>query len=433
MSIVYSKAHTESLIKKTIPDESVSQLYLVNYDGTPIGHTVKSLSVTDDGIKITNELTFRISQGRVRRSSETQLFESKWPFRLTQAQHENGFEAESPTIRLTVKGMHIPAESTGERRLNEPFGYVNTRFFQRNSRPHVDTFEPKSIDYRLGQVVASDWLGKHADATSDTSALNNPHDSSIGRFERFDTMRKTIDPINVSLIRVATLSEASAWRKVEPILPTGAIKIHTKGSPDNIANLSYLKLRFSFQQTIDSNWRDVLDASSVMVLDMRANTSIESNSVVPSNDPTANQISPSLLGLVQLLQPTQNNQELISQLVRIVRDHITYVDTKIELDLDDIVASGIGDCSEHAELFKQLAAATGFEAKVINGLVYEKSSRTFRPHAWNTVAVDGEWHGVDPTLGHSRLNPGYIPFPSENTVAMIRSLRGLTIEFIEAG
>lgn len=69
-----------------------------------------------------------------------------------------------------------------------------------------------------------------------------------------------------------------------------------------------------------------------------------------------------------------------------------------------------GDCSEHAVLLAACCRAVGIPSRVAMGLVYinQNDVGLFGGHAWVDVAIDGDWYGLDATLGVGGADPTHI-------------------------
>jgi transglutaminase-like putative cysteine protease len=68
----------------------------------------------------------------------------------------------------------------------------------------------------------------------------------------------------------------------------------------------------------------------------------------------------------------------------------------------DVLATGKGDCTEHALLFVALARALGIPARGVLGLVYaqyDDGVPALYWHAWAEVRSGGEWIAMDPIFG----------------------------------
>jgi len=76
-----------------------------------------------------------------------------------------------------------------------------------------------------------------------------------------------------------------------------------------------------------------------------------------------------------------------------VRDEYTSSRTGL-----DVLREMKGDCSEHTLLFVSLCRSLGIPAREVRGWVYAgDEAQALGAHAWAEVAVEGEWHAVDPT------------------------------------
>jgi len=70
-----------------------------------------------------------------------------------------------------------------------------------------------------------------------------------------------------------------------------------------------------------------------------------------------------------------------------------------------------GDCRQHAMLLAALCRAAGVPARTAQGLVYvddRKNGPILGFHMWTEVFVDGQWFGLDATLGKGSIGPGHL-------------------------
>lgn len=75
----------------------------------------------------------------------------------------------------------------------------------------------------------------------------------------------------------------------------------------------------------------------------------------------------------------------------------------------EALASGQGDCTEHAVLFSALAKIAGIPTRLVTGLVYVGGPRRiFGYHEWVEVAVGEEWVAMDPTFGQDTADATHI-------------------------
>lgn len=84
------------------------------------------------------------------------------------------------------------------------------------------------------------------------------------------------------------------------------------------------------------------------------------------------------------------------------------------LSVEEIIRSGRGDCTEHAQVFAAMAIAAGYNADIVSGIVYSKGA--FYYHAWNRVLLNGKIYTIDATfnqfeadVSHIEISAGYPP------------------------
>jgi transglutaminase-like putative cysteine protease len=75
---------------------------------------------------------------------------------------------------------------------------------------------------------------------------------------------------------------------------------------------------------------------------------------------------------------------------------------------DQVARTLDGDCTEHAVLAAAMCRAVGVPARPAVGLVYVQVERAMCYHMWLEVWVNGQWIGLDPTLGLGRVAVGHI-------------------------
>ena len=80
----------------------------------------------------------------------------------------------------------------------------------------------------------------------------------------------------------------------------------------------------------------------------------------------------------------------------------------------DVLKSVEGDCTEHAVLLAALARARQIPARVAVGLVYVESMQAFGFHMWNELYLNGQWVGLDGTLGQGGIGAGHLKLSHSN-------------------
>ena len=108
----------------------------------------------------------------------------------------------------------------------------------------------------------------------------------------------------------------------------------------------------------------------------------------------------------QALQGERDDIEKIYKLAKFVDDYVEDDYESNSLSVFDVIDRKKGDCTEHTELFVNLARAAGFPTREVGGWVYDGIDK-FMPHAWAEVAIKANnnfyWLPVDPTW--NMINP----------------------------
>ena len=110
---------------------------------------------------------------------------------------------------------------------------------------------------------------------------------------------------------------------------------------------------------------------------------------------------------------TTLREKQVEKLSRFVNDYIDY-GYVFRTDIETLLKTRKGDCSEHALLFASLARALDIPCREISGLVYMGDwCQGFGLHAWNEVFCNGRWKAVDATNGTTNIQPVYIRFTED--------------------
>lgn len=115
----------------------------------------------------------------------------------------------------------------------------------------------------------------------------------------------------------------------------------------------------------------------------------------------------------------------VQKLVGFVYDYLNYQPVPAGFNIDDILRSRVGDCTEYSQLLIEMLAAANIPAREVNGLVYlGDHEKRFGGHVWVEALVDGYWVAVDPTWNLVEVTSTHIPaamsFDSRETEANAR-------------
>ena len=96
----------------------------------------------------------------------------------------------------------------------------------------------------------------------------------------------------------------------------------------------------------------------------------------------------------------------------------------------EVLATGKGDCTEHALLFTALARAAGVPARPVYGLVYTRygdGEDALYWHAWVEVRSGSEWIALDPTFGQDVADATHLALGRGSQVDAVALLGSLEV------
>ncbi len=100
----------------------------------------------------------------------------------------------------------------------------------------------------------------------------------------------------------------------------------------------------------------------------------------------------------------------------------------------EVLASGKGDCTEHALLFVAMARAAGIPARGVHGLVYASYGDGVPAlywHAWAEVRSGKEWIAVDPTFGQPVADATHIALGRGDRVDAVALLGAISVASVQ--
>lgn len=247
----------------------------------------------------------------------------------------------------------------------------------------------------------------------------------------------------LTLQRVADEAAARLWQREAPLFadarPGAAVSAPIGDAP------ALKRLVLAVEGDADAGWLDRLDheggagAARLLTVDAdrrRPTTRGETAAALPAtlSFPAAD---PELRALAaQAVGDAAGDEARAAALVRFVHGFLRYEDAAGPRSVFDAVRTRRGDCTEFADLYTTLARAVGLPARTVVGLAYRPGKTVGEPgefalHAWNDVATEGVWRGVDPTWGQTRLDATHLPIQAEDVLAAAVALPRLTFRVVE--
>lgn len=456
--------------------------YAVVFRHTPIGHYRARNGRTEAGhFAFRSALSFRLQDGAETRMEDVLLFRKDPPHRLLRASHtvagpggrrrsvviedgearvdEGGAQWRTPVRDLRdvdcgeemAGGAHgncaRPREFTlaqylaletwlaaggaalGKRQRARSVDFDDLAYvwqFWRVERVANERVEIARIGPRNGPLAA---MGRDA---------GNAAEMRVGLDEDFAPLY--VDVGWLVLRRVLNEASARLWQRGPPLFADHARGGAVDGVIRDPLAIRRLVLSVEAQGSADLGWLRPLDtgrngrARSLTLLahQHRPATPAETDSALaatvsfPADHPELRALAVRATGAATTASARAN------ALVRFVHGFLRYEDNPTPIGVIAAARARRGDCTEFADLYTTLARAVGLPARTVVGLAYRAEAGEFALHAWNEVAVDGVWQGVDPTWGQTRLAATHLPIPPEDLLAAAIALPNLTFRVVEA-
>lgn len=468
--------------------------YAVVFQRTPIGHYRARSGRTDAGdFEFHTTLRFRLRDGGETRMEDRFLFRRYAPHELLRASHlvdgpggvrrEVVIEDGTATVdeagaqwQTQLRDMAAPGACA--RPVTEAAGQAacpTARELTLAQYLAVETWlaagvavsgagrRARAVDFDHLALVAQHWRVVDVDergvelAKANASGtpgrgratpqgvLGNDPTTHIVLDGRFVPVRMEVGGLFV-LQRVADEALARLWQRGAPLFAD-----HTPGAPldrpirDPTA-LRRLVVAVEGDVSVDTEWLRRLEVESPaadaprilsMLADPRrpanpaeAESAKAATSSFPVRDPELRALAARAIG------DAAQESAKADALVRFVHGFLRYEDSATPRSVFETMRVRRGDCTEFADLYTTLARVAGLPAHTVVGLAYRPSATAgdageFALHAWNEVAVDGHWRGVDPTWGQTRLDATHMPIQADDVLAAAAALPQLAFRVVE--
>lgn len=255
-----------------------------------------------------------------------------------------------------------------------------------------------------------------------------PHAAStIQLDEKFTTLKLKI--AGLFDLTLTGREEALAARSA---LQTASYFIPTDKPLHNHTQIAQIVLGADADLPLDQLWNAQRLADGEWTLTLRANplsatpatrSSPAETLGFPSTHPEISRLAE------RAIQNVDSEAEQVSALVEYVHDFLTYQPGAEPKPVLALIDNPLGDCTEFADLFTTLARSIGLPSRTVFGLAYSMQDTAFAFHAWNEVAVNGEWQAVDPTWNQTRVDATHIPLPQGESASLQLLTGALNLEF----
>lgn len=250
--------------------------------------------------------------------------------------------------------------------------------------------------------------------------------------------RLTLDPQGVpkrvevadvfTLQRVVDADAAGVWRRSAPVFSAAGVRVAVDRPIAAPADLRALTVAVQGSVVARSAWPATLtaDVDALRAPSAAALAAARASTVrYPADDAQLVRLARRAVAGVE------GPADRVAALTRFVHRHLRYRDTNAVRTVLDTVRDRAGDCTEFADLFTTLARSLGLAARTVVGLAYQTDSQAFVLHAWNEVAIDGSWRGVDPTWDQVPSDATHLALPRGAALAAIAELPQLRFRILE--
>ncbi len=435
LSFLAKQSMTTADIAKSLPS---NQWYALAYNGLPIGHVHHTFRWhPESGFSFTEELQFKLGTDPM--SSEIVKrfhFAPDDPHHLIHASREYLGNANS---RIDVTRVDDQLIANADDDTISMVGAYKLEDFIKLKRWHTskklrihESISTRELSLREIRISSTDWVVESIHHGVTTLVQAN---SAVPAQVTLDLLGDIQSYKYAGGLTALRSDEKSAkrWRNAPPLLPFTDLSVPVDSKIEKPRQLSRLIIRVASRLNDIGYWSEMTDDSQRLRMDTsfrRQSTKSERVNLSQASAayPTGAFEVRSLANKVRSADAPANSN-LAFTLVHFINDYLDYViDIPRPRGVGETIKSRSGDCTEFADLYTALARSLGMPAKTIVGLAYDSKSHEFRVHAWNEVDINGVWHAVDPTWNQTSADATHIPFPSENTVAVLQGLPFLQFE-----
>ena len=413
--------------------------YAVTFRHTPIGHYRSEAGRTDDGdFEFRGTLHFKLADDVDSRIEDRLVFDRRSPHRLIRAEHASTKGEHRETRVVIADNTAEIVESGSSRSLDadsdlELGDYLAVERWLATEAPDPGEVQAaRSVDFDSLSIATDRWRvllsdggefevakeARAAAAASGPTRIRMGNDLAPLRMDSGDL---------VSLHRVEDEATARIWEQTPPLFGSARHRVEVDRPIRNPQALKRLVV------ALDGDWAGAPGAATLSAeadptrpatpAELAAASAATVN--YPADAAALHDLASRAVG------DLHNAREKANALTLFVHHHLRYRDTAGGRTVFDTIRDGSGDCTEFADLYTTLARSAGLPARTVIGLAYLRESQAFALHAWNEVAIEGAWRGVDPTWGETRIGATHFPLPSDGALTAIAQLPNLQFRIVE--
>ncbi len=402
--------------------------YAMTFRDRPVGHyraTNRRTAARD--YEFATTLRFKLGSDQETRMEDRLVFARRPPHGLIRAEHRApGADVVimPRTAQVTARGETRASEVDVELTLAE---YLALELRLRERSAPGEVHSSRSVDFDLLAVVTHHWEVLDAEGGIEVAKAGGAATTTVLLDADLSPRRMRVGEL-FALHRVEDERTARLWEAAPPVFDaagSAANRIPVDRPIGDPGRLRRLVVALDLKDAALSS-RELSadrDAQPPVAAEERARA-MRATVRFPARAPRMRKLAERAVGDLEELGRRAD------ALAIFVHHHLRYRDAPPGRTVWDTLADRAGDCTEFADLFATLARAIGLPARTVVGLAYRGDA--FALHAWNEVAVDGVWRGVDPTWGQTRVDAAHLPLPSGMELAVIAQLPNLRLRVVEA-
>ena len=420
--------------------------YVVALRHTPIGHYRTRNGRTAAGdFEFRTELRFKLGADDATYIEDRLVFDRRAPHRLLMAQSVKRSRDAQTEIRMG--GGYAETVVDGEQRrvavntdleLDEYLAVEHwlARAAEADAHPVADagtTMNARTIDFDGLQVVSQRWRIANAGESGIEIAKDDGSRQTRVLLDGDQApLRMEIGDVFL-LQRVTDEAAARIWERSEPLFAAQNLQVPVDAPIVDVPALQKLVL------AVDRTHAGVAwlgtENPALLTAEADSRTPVSREEIPRARAASVSHPADDarFLTLAQsAVSGLADQHAQADALTLFIHGYLRYQDSTQPRTVYDTLRERRGDCTEFADLYTTLARAIGLPARTVVGLVYRADAQAFAPHAWNEVAIDEEWRGVDPTWGQTRLSATHLRLPDDWAVAALAELPHVKFRVVAA-
>ena len=417
------------LVTETVHHEMEGEnWYQVRFQGRKIGSLHESRLQLPSGEYLVNRsLRFSLMRSRITQVNDRFIFSNDFPYPLLEASQET---IVSHHGNRTTSRRVVPIE--GETDIHQSvMSYLDTLAFHPRFIADRNRIVTRSIDFGNSASIPTVWRvngSMNEGAAYDLTSTDGATTHSIS--EKGIPLHSDL-PGGIDLNAVEQPLDRP-WEEDEYVFDTEGINVPVDQIILEHHRLATLTLRLHATKATKNLWIPISDSHGYIRIDVRTPRPLDTNHIENNHHRAGVSQETAVTQLIHDIEldrtATYTN---VKRLVDTLHERIKYEAISHPTSIADTLVRKTGDCTEFADVVDAVAAELGWNSRIRTGLAYHPPSRSFRPHSWNEIAINGQWISADASWGQLPADASHVPFPRSNTLALLAQASSMRFEVVD--